>query len=164
MRGIVVFAGSSHGELAELIMARLGMPLGRVGLCKFANEEINVEIGQSVRDMDVYIIQTSCGEVNDYFMELLILVHACKIASAARGIFSLRLVCTLRLVTVVAPCFPYSRHVPAPMGKPLKRSLTEWQAEMMGKLSHASQSINEYRFWTACSGTLVANMVQAAGI
>lgn len=85
MRGIVVFSGSSHQELAQSIMARLGLPLGELKLAQFANSEISVEIGQSVRDRDVYIIQSSHGEVNDFLMEALILVHACKIASAARG-------------------------------------------------------------------------------
>lgn len=85
MRGIVVLAGSSHIELAQGVMSKLGLPLGDVVLHKFSNQEIGVEIRQSVRDMDVYIIQTAFEEVNDYLMELLILVHACKIASAARG-------------------------------------------------------------------------------
>lgn len=85
MRGIVVLSGSSHPELAASISARLGLPLGQVRLSKFANEELSVEIQQSVRDMDVYIIQSSHGPVNDYLMEMLIMVHACKIASAARG-------------------------------------------------------------------------------
>jgi ribose-phosphate pyrophosphokinase len=89
MRGIIVFSGSSHPELGEAIVDRLGLPLGGLRLSKFANQEIGVEIQQSVRDMDVYIIQTSFGEVNDHLMELLILIHACKIASAARGSFSL---------------------------------------------------------------------------
>lgn len=84
-----MFAGSSHPELAASIAARLGLPLGRVRLSKFANAELSVEIQQSVRDMDVYIVQSSYGAVNDYLMELLIMIHACKIASAARGMGTL---------------------------------------------------------------------------
>ena len=57
---------------------------------------ISVEIGESVRGEDVYIIQTGSGEVNDNLMELLIMINACKIASA----FS---------VTAVIPCYPYAR-------------------------------------------------------
>jgi ribose-phosphate pyrophosphokinase len=57
---------------------------------------IRVEIGESVRGEDVYIVQSGCGEVNDNLMELLIMINACKIASAAR-------------VTAVIPCFPYAR-------------------------------------------------------
>ena len=55
-----------------------------------------MEIGESVRGEDVYIIQSGCGEVNDNLMELLIMINACKIASASR-------------VTAVIPCFPYAR-------------------------------------------------------
>ena len=56
----------------------------------------SVEIGESVRGEDVYIVQTGCSEVNDMLMELLIMINACKIASACR-------------VTAVIPCFPYAR-------------------------------------------------------
>ena len=53
-------------------------------------------IGESVRDEDVYIIQSGCGEINDNLMELLIMINACKTASARR-------------ITAVVPCFPYAR-------------------------------------------------------
>ena len=56
----------------------------------------SVEIGESVRGEDVYIVQSGCGEVNDNLMECLIMINACKIASAER-------------VTAVIPCFPYAR-------------------------------------------------------
>jgi len=55
-----------------------------------------VEIGESVRGEDVYIVQSGSGEINDNLMELLIMINACKIASASR-------------VTAVIPCFPYAR-------------------------------------------------------
>lgn len=55
-----------------------------------------MEIGESVRGEDVYIIQSGSGEINDNLMELLIMINACKIASASR-------------VTAVIPCFPYAR-------------------------------------------------------
>ena len=55
-----------------------------------------MDIGETVRGEDVFIIQSGCGEVNDALMELLIMINACKTASAAR-------------VTAVIPCFPYSR-------------------------------------------------------
>ncbi|KAG0238935.1 ribose-phosphate pyrophosphokinase [Actinomortierella wolfii] len=111
MRNIVVFAGSSHPALADQICARLGIPPGKVKLSKFANKETNVEIGASVRDKDVYIIQSGCGAVNDNFMELLIMLAACKTASARR-------------ITAVIPCFPYARQPDAPYkknGMPLSR-------------------------------------------
>ena len=56
----------------------------------------SVEVGESVRGEDVYIVQSGCGDINDNLMELLIMINACKIASAAR-------------VTAVIPCFPYAR-------------------------------------------------------
>ncbi|CAB3385999.1 ribose-phosphate pyrophosphokinase 1-like isoform X2 [Cloeon dipterum] len=96
MPNIKIFSGSSHPELAQAIVDRLGMNLGKVVTKKFSNLESCVEIGESVRGEDVYIIQSGCGEVNDNLMELLIMINACKIASASR-------------VTAVIPCFPYAR-------------------------------------------------------
>ena len=64
-------------------------------LCKILSY-FSVEIGESVRGEDVYIVQSGCGEVNDNLMECLIMINACKIASADR-------------VTAVIPCFPYAR-------------------------------------------------------
>lgn len=63
---------------------------------KFKNMETLVEVGESVRGQDVYIVQSGCGEVNDHLMEMLIMINTCKIASAQR-------------VTAVIPCFPYAR-------------------------------------------------------
>jgi ribose-phosphate pyrophosphokinase len=82
MRNIVLFSGSSHPRLAEAIASCLGISLGRVKLSKFSNKETNVEIGESVRDLDTYIISTGSGQVNDNLVELLILINACKTASA----------------------------------------------------------------------------------
>lgn len=63
---------------------------------KFSNGEIDVKIAESVRDEDVFIIQSGCNDVNDSLMELLILISACKGASARR-------------ITAVIPCYPYAR-------------------------------------------------------
>ncbi|KAG7300152.1 Ribose-phosphate pyrophosphokinase 2 [Plutella xylostella] len=96
MPDIKVFSGSSHPHIAKTIVARLGLPLGKATTKKFSNHETSVEIGESVRGDDVYIVQSGCGEINDNLMELFIMINACKIASASR-------------VTAVIPCFPYSR-------------------------------------------------------
>ncbi|XP_064874461.1 ribose-phosphate pyrophosphokinase 1-like isoform X2 [Oncorhynchus nerka] len=96
MPNIKIFSGSSHRELSHKIADRLGMELGKVVTKKFSNQETCVEIGESVRGEDVYIVQSGCGEINDNLMELLIMINACKIASASR-------------VTAVIPCFPYAR-------------------------------------------------------
>jgi len=96
MPNIKVFSGTSHPDLAQKIVDRLGIDLGKVVTKKFSNLETCVEIGESVRGEDVYIVQSGSGEVNDNLMELLIMINACKIASASR-------------VTAVIPCFPYAR-------------------------------------------------------
>lgn len=74
------------------------MQLSNIGVYQFSNQETSVTIGESVRDEDVYIIQTGCGAdaVNDFLMELLIMIDACKTASARR-------------ITAVIPNFPYAR-------------------------------------------------------
>lgn len=93
---IRLLAGNSHPELAQAVAERLGVPLTPCTVKKFSNGEINVKISESVRDEDVFIIQSGCSDVNDMFMELLILISACKTASARR-------------ITAVIPCFPYAR-------------------------------------------------------
>jgi len=96
MPNIKVFSGSSHPDLTQKICDRLGIEPGKNVAKKFSNKETSVEIGESVRGEDVYIVQSGSGEVNDNLMELLIMINACKIASAER-------------VTAVIPCFPYAR-------------------------------------------------------
>lgn len=95
---IKLLAGNSHPELAESLAKRLGIPLSKVGVYQYSNTETSVTIGESIRDEDVYIIQTGIGEqeINDFLMELLILIHACKTASVRR-------------ITAVIPNFPYAR-------------------------------------------------------
>lgn len=96
MPNIKVFSGQSHADLTTKICDRLGIESGKVVTKKFSNLETCVEIGESVRGEDVYIVQSGGGEVNDNLMELLIMINACKIASAER-------------VTAVIPAFPYAR-------------------------------------------------------
>ncbi|KAG0077189.1 hypothetical protein BGZ92_002029 [Podila epicladia] len=93
---IKIFAGNSHVELAKLVARRLGTELSKVVVLKYSNQETSVTIGESVRDEDVFIIQSGCGEINDNLMELLIMINACKTASARR-------------ITAIIPCFPYAR-------------------------------------------------------
>ncbi|KAK6740570.1 hypothetical protein RB195_008803 [Necator americanus] len=96
MPNIKVFSGSSHRDLSQRICERLQLEVSKASLKKFSNKETNVEIGESVRGEDVYIIQSAAGEINDNLMELLIMINACKIASSCR-------------VAAVIPCFPYAR-------------------------------------------------------
>jgi ribose-phosphate pyrophosphokinase len=91
-----VFSGSSHPDLAGGIATHMGMPLGRLKVTRFSNENIKVKVEENVREADVFVIQSSCPPVSDNLMELLILIDALKFASAAR-------------ITAVLPYFPYAR-------------------------------------------------------
>ncbi|KAF5344289.1 hypothetical protein D9758_012348 [Tetrapyrgos nigripes] len=93
---IRILTGNSHPELAQAVADRLNVPLVSCTVRNFSNGEIDVKIFESVRDEDVFIIQSGCADANDNLMELLILISACKTASARR-------------ITAVIPCFPYAR-------------------------------------------------------
>ncbi|KAF2496996.1 PRTase-like protein [Lophium mytilinum] len=104
VRNIVIIGGSSHPHLTETICGHLGIPPAKILLAKFAVGETRVEIMDSVRGKDVFIIQSGGGKVNDHLMELLITVSACRTASAKR-------------ITAVLPLFPYSRQSDIPYNK-----------------------------------------------
>ncbi|KAF9498149.1 phosphoribosyl pyrophosphokinase [Pleurotus eryngii] len=93
---IRILTGNSHPELAQSVAERLGVPLVSTTVRNFSNGEVGVKITESVRDEDVFIIQSGCKDVNDNLMELLILISACRTASARR-------------ITAVIPCYPYAR-------------------------------------------------------
>lgn len=101
MRDLTILGGSSHPSLVRNICNNLSIDPGDVALAKFSNGETSVMIKDSVREKDVYVIQSGCGHVNDHFIELLIMVSACKTASAKK-------------VTAVLPLFPYSRQPDVP--------------------------------------------------
>uniref|UniRef100_A0A0B7KE49 ribose-phosphate diphosphokinase n=1 Tax=Bionectria ochroleuca TaxID=29856 RepID=A0A0B7KE49_BIOOC len=89
--------GTSHPEFAKAISLQIDCDISQgIETSRFSNGETSVTIATSVRDNDVYILQTACEPVNNVLMELLIAVSACKMASARR-------------ITAVLPCFPYSR-------------------------------------------------------
>ena len=91
-----IFACNSHPELAAEIAAIMGKPLGRSTVNKFSDGEISVNIWETVRGLDVYIIQSTCAPVNDNLMELLIMIDALKRASAGR-------------INAVIPYYGYAR-------------------------------------------------------
>jgi len=96
-RGIMLFTGNSNVPLANAIASNLQISLGKAEVGKFSNGETNVTIMESVRDNDVFIIQSTCNpNVNDNLMELLILTDALRRASARR-------------ITAVIPSFGYAR-------------------------------------------------------
>ena len=91
-----IFAGNSNDELAQEIAGILGKPLGRATVTKFSDGEISVNIWESVRGLDIYIVQSTCNPVNDNLMELLIMIDAMKRASAGR-------------INAVIPYYGYAR-------------------------------------------------------
>ncbi len=93
---LAVFAGNANPALASAIARHLQTPLGRAYVGRFSDGEINVELMENVRGRDVFIVQPTCPPTNDMLMELLVMVDACRRASAA-------------CITAVVPYFGYSR-------------------------------------------------------
>jgi ribose-phosphate pyrophosphokinase len=93
---LAVFAGNANPQLASEIARHLMTPLGRASVGRFSDGEVNVELMENVRGRDVFIVQPTCPPVNDHLLELLVMVDACRRASAAR-------------ITAVVPYFGYSR-------------------------------------------------------
>jgi len=91
-----VFTGNSNVELVQKICEHLGISIGKSVVKSFSDGEINVEIDESVRGMDVFAIQSICAPSNNNLMELLILIDALKRASAER-------------ITAVLPYYGYAR-------------------------------------------------------
>ena len=77
-----IFTGNANPALAEEICKCIGKPLGKCEVKKFADGEISVNLGESVRGFDCYIVQSTCGPVNDNLMEVLNMIDAMKRASA----------------------------------------------------------------------------------
>ena len=93
---IRVFTGNSNPELANAICSELFMGLGSSNVSQFADGECSVSVYEPVRGKDVFIVQSTCGPVNDNLMELLIMIDAMRRASAGR-------------ITAVMPYFGYAR-------------------------------------------------------
>ncbi|MCX8116459.1 MAG: ribose-phosphate pyrophosphokinase [Desulfobacterota bacterium] len=96
MTWLRIFTGNSNPPLVEEITQALGTKMGRSQVKNFSDGEIHVEIEESVRGMDVFVIQSICHPVNNNLMELLILIDALKRASAER-------------ITAVMPYYGYAR-------------------------------------------------------
>lgn len=79
-----IFTGNSNPAFAEEIAEIMGKPLGKATVTKFSDGEISVNIWESVRGLDIYIVQATSNPVNDNLMELLIMIDAMKRASAGR--------------------------------------------------------------------------------
>jgi len=95
-KNIKIFTGNSNPELAKEIADRLGLPLGDSNVKTFSDGEISVNINETVRGVDVFVVQSTNAPVNDNLMELLIMIDAFKRASAGR-------------ITAVIPYYGYAR-------------------------------------------------------
>ncbi len=95
-RPLLLFAGQSNRPLAQAVAEALGIPLGRSTTLRFANDNLFVRFEESLREGDVFILQSLTPPVQDHLMELLMMIDAAKGASAAR-------------VTAVIPYFSYAR-------------------------------------------------------
>jgi ribose-phosphate pyrophosphokinase len=91
-----LFSGSANPALAREIAAYLGIPDGPRVSKRFADGELYIQIQESIRGCDVFLVQPTCAPVNDHLMELLIMVDACRRASA-------------RQITAVIPYYGYAR-------------------------------------------------------
>jgi ribose-phosphate pyrophosphokinase len=93
---LALFAGNANPALAHDIARQLTTPLGRAYVGRFSDGEVNIELMENVRGRDVFIVQPTCPPANDHLMELLVMVDACRRASASK-------------ITAVVPYFGYSR-------------------------------------------------------
>ncbi len=91
-----IFCGNSNPVFAENVCKALGLTLGQSTVSTFADGEASVTLNETVRGADVFLIQSTCKPVNDHLMELLVMIDACRRASAGR-------------ITAVIPYFGYAR-------------------------------------------------------
>jgi len=91
-----VFSGNANAELAEEIAHYAGVSLGSARVTRFCDGEIEVQINESVRGADVFVVQPTCTPVNETLMELLVMIDAIRRASARR-------------ITAVIPYYGYAR-------------------------------------------------------
>lgn len=96
MRGYKIFSGTANIELSKKISQYLSLPLSEASIKRFSDGEISVQIGESVRGKDVFVIQPTCAPANINLMELLILTDALKRSSASS-------------ITAIVPYFGYAR-------------------------------------------------------
>ena len=95
-KDIKIFTGNANPKLAADICRIIGTKLGESEVKSFADGEASVSLYETVRGSDVFLVQSTCKPVNDSLMELLIMIDACRRASAGR-------------ITAVMPYFGYAR-------------------------------------------------------
>ena len=109
-KNVKVFSANANKSLAEGICRKLWLPLGDSTVTSFADGEVSMTINESVRGSDVFLVQPTCKPVNDHLMELLVMIDACKRASAGR-------------ITAVMPYFGYARQDRKAKGRDLTMDL-----------------------------------------
>jgi len=92
----MIFSGNANPELARRIASHLHLSLGKCTVQTFSDGEVSVEIEETVRGREIFIIQPTCQPTNDNMMELIVMIDALRRASATR-------------VTAVVPYMGYSR-------------------------------------------------------
>jgi phosphoribosylpyrophosphate synthetase len=93
---LTILSGRANPDLSREIAAYLGIGLGHIEVGNFPDGEISVKLNQNIRGCDVFLVQPTCPPVNENLVELLVLIDACRRASAAR-------------ITAVMPYFGYAR-------------------------------------------------------
>lgn len=96
LEGMKLFSGNAHRDLAHKVADYMGLELGRLTSTQFSDGEIRVQVDESARGNDVFLIQPTCNPVNDTLVELLVMLDAFRRASA-------------RNITVVLPYYGYAR-------------------------------------------------------
>ncbi|KEH17989.1 ribose-phosphate pyrophosphokinase [Medicago truncatula] len=91
-----IFSGTANPALAQEIACYMGLDLGKIKIKRFADGEIYVQLQESVRGCDVFLVQPTCPPANENLMELLVMIDACRRASAKN-------------ITAVIPYFGYAR-------------------------------------------------------
>ncbi|CAO2044400.1 unnamed protein product [Urochloa humidicola] len=91
-----IFSGTANPSLSQEIASYLGLELGKINIKRFADGEIYIQLQESVRGCDVFLVQPTCPPANENLMELLIMIDACRRASAKN-------------ITAVIPYFGYAR-------------------------------------------------------
>jgi ribose-phosphate pyrophosphokinase len=94
--GLTIFSGNSNPSLTQKICEYIEIDVGRAKVKTFSDGEIQIEINENIRSRDVFVLQSTSSPVNDYLVELLLMIDACKRSSARR-------------VTAVIPYYGYAR-------------------------------------------------------
>ena len=118
IENMMVLSGNANRELAVQITEYLGVPLGNASVGRFSDGEVSVEIGENIRNMDVFIVQPTCSPTNDNLMELLVMIDAAKRSSAGR-------------ITSVIPYLGYARQDRRP-----RNSRVPISAKLVASLIH----------------------------